>query len=186
MSYRQKLINFYTHHAPEKLKTVDAMLQSYRGREENLFRMLEQKYTLSKKKLRKLPNFEDPEDGVYPSVLNGLKALYKKHVKPIEEMYLFHKFFHPLMKDSDFDAVPMIMLVGQYSTGKTSFIKYILQRDFPGIRIGPEPTTDRFVTVMCVVCLFVCFGMFSWWDLHSRRHRCLVCVCKSFFACAAY
>jgi GTPase SAR1 family protein len=63
-------------------------------------------------------------------------------------MYLFHKFFHPLLKDSDFDAVPLIMLVGQYSTGKTSFIKYILQRDFPGIRIGPEPTTDRFVAIM--------------------------------------
>ena len=27
--------------------------------------------------------------------------------------------------------------------GKTSFIKYLLERDFPGIRIGPEPTTDR-------------------------------------------
>ena len=40
------------------------------------------------------------------------------------------------------------MLVGQYSTGKTTFIKYLLERDFLGIRIGPEPTTDRFVAVM--------------------------------------
>mmetsp|Transcript_32686 Transcript_32686/g.47978 ORF Transcript_32686/g.47978 Transcript_32686/m.47978 type:complete len:579 (+) Transcript_32686:100-1836(+) len=148
MSYRQKLVQFYQNHAPEKLSTVDAMLQSYRGRETQLFKMLEQKYTLNKRQLRKLPNFEDPEDGVYPTVLNGLKTLYRKHVKHIEEMYLFHKFFHPLLKDSDFDAVPLIMLVGQYSTGKTSFIKYILQRDFPGIRIGPEPTTDRFVAIM--------------------------------------
>lgn len=36
------------------------------------------------------------------------------------------------------------MLVGQYSTGKTTFIRYLLEQDFPGIRIGPEPTTDRF------------------------------------------
>lgn len=148
MSYRSKLVAFYQNHAPEKLSTVDAMLQSYRGREQQLFTMLEQKYTLNKRQLRKLPNFEDPEDGVYPSVLKGLKDLYKKHVKNIEEQYLFHKFFHPLLKDSDFEACPMIMLVGQYSTGKTSFIKYILQRDFPGIRIGPEPTTDRFVAIM--------------------------------------
>jgi EH domain-containing protein 1 len=28
--------------------------------------------------------------------------------------------------------------------GKTSFIRYLLGRDFPGQRIGPEPTTDRF------------------------------------------
>ena len=39
------------------------------------------------------------------------------------------------------------MLIGQYSVGKTSFIRYLLGRDFPGQRIGPEPTTDKFVAV---------------------------------------
>jgi GTPase SAR1 family protein len=43
---------------------------------------------------------------------------------------------------------PQVMLIGQYSVGKTSFIRYLLGRDFPGQRIGPEPTTDRFVAVM--------------------------------------
>jgi GTPase SAR1 family protein len=42
----------------------------------------------------------------------------------------------------------MVLLVGPYSVGKTSFIKYILGRDFPGQRIGPEPTTDRFMAIM--------------------------------------
>lgn len=37
------------------------------------------------------------------------------------------------------------MLVGQYSVGKTSFIRYLIGRDFPGQRIGPEPTTDRYI-----------------------------------------
>jgi hypothetical protein len=37
---------------------------------------------------------------------------------------------------------------GQYSVGKTSFIRYLIGRDFPGARIGPEPTTDRFNAVM--------------------------------------
>jgi GTPase SAR1 family protein len=32
--------------------------------------------------------------------------------------------------------------------GKTSFIKYLLGRDFPGIRVGPEPTTDRFTSIL--------------------------------------
>ena len=32
--------------------------------------------------------------------------------------------------------------------GKTSFIRYLLGRDFPGMHIGPEPTTDRFIAVM--------------------------------------
>ena len=35
-----------------------------------------------------------------------------------------------------------------FSVGKTSFIKYLLGRDFPGIRVGPEPTTDRFTSVL--------------------------------------
>jgi len=42
----------------------------------------------------------------------------------------------------------MVLLVGQYSVGKTSFIRYLIGRDFPGIRIGPEPTTDRFNIVL--------------------------------------
>ena len=32
--------------------------------------------------------------------------------------------------------------------GKTSFIKYLVGRDFPGIRVGPEPTTDRFTALL--------------------------------------
>ncbi|XP_013929814.1 PREDICTED: EH domain-containing protein 3-like [Thamnophis sirtalis] len=42
----------------------------------------------------------------------------------------------------------MVLLVGQYSTGKTTFIRYLLEQDFPGMRIGPEPTTDSFIAVM--------------------------------------
>ena len=50
--------------------------------------------------------------------------------------------------EPDFDAKPMVLLVGQYSVGKTTFIRYLLEQDFPGIRIGPEPTTDRFIAIM--------------------------------------
>ena len=32
--------------------------------------------------------------------------------------------------------------MGQYSTGKSTFVRHLLQRDYPGLRIGPEPTTD--------------------------------------------
>ena len=35
-----------------------------------------------------------------------------------------------------------------FSAGKTTFVKHLLQREYPGINIGPEPTTDRFVVVM--------------------------------------
>jgi len=85
---------------------------------------------------------------VYDSVVDGLKEIYKKKILPLEQQYLFHDFHSPQLDDPDFDAKPMILLVGQYSTGKTTFIRYLLEKDFPGIRIGPEPTTDRFIAVM--------------------------------------
>jgi len=85
---------------------------------------------------------------VYSSVAAGLQNVYKSKLLPLEKEYQFHDFHSPALDDPDFDARPMVMLVGQYSTGKTTFIRYLLEQDFPGIRIGPEPTTDRFIAVM--------------------------------------
>lgn len=85
---------------------------------------------------------------LFDNVVEGLKKIYKNKLLPLEQAYQFHDFHSPQLEDPDFDAKPLILLVGQYSTGKTTFIKYLLERDFPGIRIGPEPTTDRFIAVM--------------------------------------
>ncbi|GFH15321.1 uncharacterized protein HaLaN_11525 [Haematococcus lacustris] len=82
---------------------------------------------------------------VCTSIVDGLKQVYNSKVKPLEEA--FGNFFSPLLNDSDFEAKPSVLLLGQYSTGKTTFIKYLLGRDYPGSHIGPEPTTDRFVVV---------------------------------------
>jgi len=85
---------------------------------------------------------------VFENVASELRHIYKSKLLPLETAYHFHDFHSPALDDPDFDAKPMIMLVGQYSTGKTTFIRYLLERDFPGIRIGPEPTTDSFIAVM--------------------------------------
>ena len=42
---------------------------------------------------------------------------------PLEEAYRFHEFHSPALEDADFENKPMILLVGQYSTGKTTFIR---------------------------------------------------------------
>ncbi|XP_060704661.1 EH domain-containing protein 3 isoform X1 [Hemiscyllium ocellatum] len=89
---------------------------------------------------------KDPE--VFQTVTDGLKKLYKSKLLPLEEHYRFHEFHSPALDDADFDNKPMLLLVGQYSTGKTTFIRYLLEQDFPGMRIGPEPTTDCFIAVM--------------------------------------
>ncbi|KAJ8636104.1 hypothetical protein MRB53_010371 [Persea americana] len=82
------------------------------------------------------------------SIIDGLKRLYIEKLKPLEVTYRFNDFASPLLTNSDFDAKPMVMLLGQYSTGKTTFIKHLLKSGYPGAHIGPEPTTDRFVVVM--------------------------------------
>ncbi|XP_012504876.1 PREDICTED: EH domain-containing protein 4 isoform X2 [Propithecus coquereli] len=82
------------------------------------------------------------------TVTGGLRSLYLRKVLPLEEAYRFHEFHSPALEDADFENKPMILLVGQYSTGKTTFIRYLLEQDFPGMRIGPEPTTDSFIAVM--------------------------------------
>lgn len=83
-----------------------------------------------------------------PIMISALKKIYKQKLKPLEELYEYQDFASPYFKDSFFEAKPMVLLIGQYSVGKTTFIRYLLERDFPGVRIGPEPTTDRFMCLM--------------------------------------
>ncbi|KAI3740914.1 hypothetical protein L2E82_31389 [Cichorium intybus] len=82
------------------------------------------------------------------SIVDGLRKLYNEKLKPLEVTYQYSDFASPLLTDSDFDCKPMVMLLGQYSTGKTTFIKHMLKCNYPGAHIGPEPTTDRFIVVM--------------------------------------
>mmetsp|Transcript_28734 Transcript_28734/g.88833 ORF Transcript_28734/g.88833 Transcript_28734/m.88833 type:complete len:438 (+) Transcript_28734:213-1526(+) len=81
-------------------------------------------------------------------VLRELSKLYTKTFRPIEEATKFDVFYSSLLNEAEFRTPPMVLLVGPYSVGKTTFIEYLLGRKFPGQRVGPEPTTDRFVAVM--------------------------------------
>lgn len=79
---------------------------------------------------------------------SALKELYRTKLLPLEEHYRFGDFHSAALEDADFDSKPMVLVAGQYSTGKTSFIQYLLEQEVPGSRVGPEPTTDCFVAVM--------------------------------------
>ncbi|XP_019169144.1 PREDICTED: EH domain-containing protein 1-like isoform X1 [Ipomoea nil] len=101
----------------------------------------------SRSSRKKLQVAVQPSLTAVTSVIDGLKRLYNAKLKPLEVTYRFNDFVSPVLTDSDFDAKPMIMLLGQYSTGKTTFIKHLLKCSYPGAHIGPEPTTDRFIVV---------------------------------------
>ncbi|KAF9170066.1 3-hydroxyisobutyryl-CoA hydrolase [Mortierella sp. AD011] len=84
----------------------------------------------------------------YKEVYRDLTHIYKHKIKPLETTYNFEGFHSAPLTDSDILAKPMVLLLGQYSTGKTTFIKHLIESDYPGSHIGVEPTTDRFVAVM--------------------------------------
>ena len=76
---------------------------------------------------------------LYDGVAEGLKEIYKKKLLPLERESKFHEIQSPKMEDPDFDGIkfkfcniikkvflgkPLVMLIGQYSTGKTTFIRW--------------------------------------------------------------
>ena len=76
-----------------------------------------------------MPSFwkkDESKKELYTSVTEGLRTIYKTKLLPLEEAYRFHEFHSPSLDDSDFAAKPMVLLVGQYSVGKTTFIRYLL------------------------------------------------------------
>lgn len=61
-------------------------------------------------------------------IVKTLKELYHSHVVEAEKRYHLHfNFCLPTdgeIKDSEFDATPMVLLIGQYSTGKVRLFSY--------------------------------------------------------------
>ncbi|SCL98062.1 EH domain-containing protein, putative [Plasmodium chabaudi chabaudi] len=98
--------------------------------------------------MKKLLYRTDEETVVYDNVLEGLYSLYKTYILELENEFNYYHFYKPLLTSGDFLSKPMILLLGQYSTGKTTFIKHLIEKEYCGMRIGPEPTTDKFVAVM--------------------------------------
>ena len=76
--------------------------------------------------------FDRSGDAQHEIVIDGLKQLYRNVIGPIEAATKFDIFYSSMLTDAEFDAAPMVLLIGPYSVGKTSFIKYLLGRDFPG------------------------------------------------------
>ena len=81
-------------------------------------------------------------------IVKQLEELYYNHLLPIEEQYLFSRFNRAPLLQAELRSRPTVLLVGQYSTGKTTFIRSLIGADYPEMHIGPEPTTDKFIAVV--------------------------------------
>jgi len=148
----ERLKGFYKIYNPSKAddtENIRKILDEYQGDYQNMWKHLEQKYILGKETSSRQKKVLDKKPvSKADAILAGIADLYGNNIRELEAKYKFPDFHSPLMDDVDFKAKPIVLLVGQYSVGKTSFIKYLLERDFPGSRIGPEPTTDSFMAVM--------------------------------------
>jgi len=81
-------------------------------------------------------------------ILGRLKEYYDRVVLPLEKMYRFDAFHSPPLTHADIDAAPIVVFIGPFSTGKSSSIRKLLERDAPGMHIAPEPSTDKFMAIM--------------------------------------
>eukprot|EP00752_Nemacystus_decipiens_P007841 g7006.t1 len=97
--------------------------------------------------MRLIPAAVPGRDREAQAVIDALQEVYRKSLKPIEELSLFNKFHYDVLADADLQAKPQVLLLGQHSTGKTSMIRHFIGRDFPGMHIGPEAGPDTFQVV---------------------------------------
>ncbi|CAH2071523.1 unnamed protein product [Thlaspi arvense] len=137
---------------PPMLEGLENVVSSQKQKSSNPYADVEENVVTQQQVTAKVPWFKSksiikPQVNVV-TIVDGLKKLYAEKLKPLEVTYRFNDFASPVLTNSDFDAKPMVMLLGQYSTGKTTFIKHLLGCEYPGAHIGPEPTTDRFVVAM--------------------------------------
>lgn len=83
-----------------------------------------------------------------PSLLRALQDIYTKRMAALENRVHFTRCYEMTeLTESYFNSKPLVLVLGQYSTGKSTMIAKLLGSEYPGVRIGPEPTTDKFVVV---------------------------------------
>eukprot|EP00931_Biecheleriopsis_adriatica_P115928 TRINITY_DN91663_c0_g1_i1.p1 TRINITY_DN91663_c0_g1~~TRINITY_DN91663_c0_g1_i1.p1 ORF type:complete len:527 (-),score=139.39 TRINITY_DN91663_c0_g1_i1:189-1769(-) len=84
-----------------------------------------------------------------PDLLESLEQIYETKLRPLEQHLQFERFYDSAeLCKAYFASKPFVMVLGQYSTGKSTLLTRLLQADYPGVRIGPEPTTDKFMAIM--------------------------------------
>uniref|UniRef100_A0A8C4Q4P1 EH domain-containing protein n=1 Tax=Eptatretus burgeri TaxID=7764 RepID=A0A8C4Q4P1_EPTBU len=82
-----------------------------------------------------------------PSFQEALWSLYQEKLLPLEKASSFHAFHGPSLHQADFGSKSLVLLLGPPGAGKTSFLRYLLQEDYPGLRSAPGHGTDA-VTIV--------------------------------------
>ena len=78
--------------------------------------------------------------------INTLNQLYKSYVFPVESLFQYDLFDHTYFEETILNSKPFITFFGPWSSGKSTFINYLLQQNH--LWTGPQPTTSEFTVVI--------------------------------------
>lgn len=81
-------------------------------------------------------------------VMRKLWQIYSTIVMPIERKVHLDHFGSTSVTEEEFEAKPQVLLLGQYSTGKTTMIKWLIGSESSHFDIRPQPSTDKFMAVV--------------------------------------
>nr|XP_042898519.1 sarcalumenin isoform X2 [Parasteatoda tepidariorum] len=81
------------------------------------------------------------------NTLEKLIEVYMNSIKPLEVAYNFNDLKHHVMNEGEIFSLPMILLLGPWSTGKSTLINYILgiENSSFSLDAGAQPTTSDFI-----------------------------------------
>jgi GTP-binding protein EngB required for normal cell division len=81
--------------------------------------------------------------------LQELRSIYTASIKPLENVYRFTDLNKDALLDEEISATPLILFVGPWSTGKSTFINYLLgiEGKQEELYTGKEPTTTDFFVI---------------------------------------
>jgi len=80
--------------------------------------------------------------------MRRLWQIYSRSVLPAESKSHFEHFSARPITAEEFESRPQVLLLGQYSTGKTSMVRWLTGSSSPHFDVRPQPSTDKFMAVV--------------------------------------
>lgn len=78
--------------------------------------------------------------------LTELLRLYNTVVKPVEQRFEYDVYRPSWFSETVVQKKPFILFIGPWSTGKSTFINYLMGSNV--LQTGPHPTTDKFTIML--------------------------------------
>jgi len=88
------------------------------------------------------------QDASDRAALARLWELYEEAVLPLEQRSHYGHFYGPPITHEEHVARPQVLLLGQYSTGKTSMVRWLTRTQSPHFDVRPQPSTDKFMAIV--------------------------------------